>query len=342
MKSTITRSWILRTLCAFGLTVGGFYANGAADQPDLGKVNPAVKQSLLTRFPEWAARVPDPVQLDNSIDLREISVRAVEDLYATPTKPPFSTLSSEFLDLRNRRALEELDHSPVSRGAKTVKRSELEALMTFLRTHEVAGLDATDKYDPKDPTSNMRTFGFCYGRADLLYLELIKKGVSTVNIVKLMQVGPINGDLDFGRPWTNHVVLAVRTSDAGWTVVDPLYNMVAAPIDWVTKNTSATASQKTLLYIVPASRLFAYGGTVTLAGIFDREFPIIRYRIADNEKVLNTKSPPSPGRPGNIGFYTELLVSIAKGATKSELRNLKAVLGPANATVPAEVTVLFP
>ncbi len=192
-----------------------------------------------------------------------------------------SDLSLSTLDKRNQIGLAILENS--KKDSTGISLEEAQSLLKLTHDHHVVGIDALEKYDRNQETGKRR-HGFCFGRADFIYFELLKMGVPKSSIYKLFQVGAIYGDPTFGRPWSNHIVTIVRANTGGWYAIDPFYNEVTTPAKWVARNrqNAKDKNYRTFVYLGNAERMYAQGGINTLQGIYDLTFPLSRSKANDS------------------------------------------------------------
>lgn len=227
-------------------------------------------------------KLPAPYVFDTTINLLTLSESIVEDLRSKPTLPgQFSTLLKPVLDSYHQKVLKSLDEYavPTSQG---ITADEARAVLKLVHNHPVAGIPAMEIYDPIKP-NKQRSHGFCFGRADLVFWELLKMQVPKSSILKLFQIGSINGDPTMGRAWSNHIVTIVRAKTGGWFAIDPLYNEVMTPEQWYLKNVSFTANGRTMLYVGSPHRMYAQGGENTIQAIWDLDYPLSRSAAKDPE-----------------------------------------------------------
>jgi hypothetical protein len=225
-----------------------------------------------------AHKMPNFFVSDSTVSLTAVTEGVVEDIYSKPTLTTrVSTLTTEELDARNAAGLAVLEDSlPNGDG---LSKEEAEALLAKVHAHPVVGIAALETYD-RDSETGKRFHGFCFGRADFIYYELLKMGIPKSSIYKIFQIGSINGDPTFGRPWRNHIVTIVKGKKGGWYAMDPFYNQVMTPSEWVQKNRdfASANSFKTMAFIGKPDRMYAQGGENTAEGIADLSFPLVRAR----------------------------------------------------------------
>jgi hypothetical protein len=227
-------------------------------------------------------KLPAPYVLDTTSNLLTLSESIVEDLRSPPALPgQFSTLSKLVLDAYHRHVLKSLDEYAVP-SSQGITADQARLILKLVHNHPVAGIPAMEIYDPIKP-NKQRTHGFCFGRADLVFWELLKLEVPKSSILKLFQIGSINGDPTMGRAWSNHIVTIVRAKTGGWYAIDPFYNEIMTPAQWYQKNVNFTSNGRTMLYIGSPHRMYAQGGENTIEAIWDLDYPLSRSSAKDSE-----------------------------------------------------------
>lgn len=147
----------------------------------------------------------------------------------TPKQRDFEL--SKALQRRNQEDLALFFKNRVS--IETLKKSEritmqkAKSIFNSIFTHPVVGEKSASKYDLKS-----QEIGFCFGRAAYVHFELIKSGVSSINIVKIFAMGGLYRD---NVGWDYHVATAVQDELGTWLVIDSLNNEVADLQSWMKK-----------------------------------------------------------------------------------------------------------
>ncbi len=235
----------------------------------------ALYRSPVTR--SFAHKLPIFGVEDNLVNLLALSETIVEDLRTDPMDMSImSTLPAEVLEVRNRLGIEYLNSK--SRPGMGVSRELAEELLKIAHDDPVVGIEALKIYDI-DPATGKHVHGFCFGRADYLYFEFLKRGVPKNSMYKLFQAGSIYGDPNFGRPWSNHVVLIVENLEGGFYAIDPLYNKVMTPDEWYETNNNVAKLHRSFLYVGMPQRTYTQGSINTRQGLYDQSFPLIRSRV---------------------------------------------------------------
>ena len=225
-----------------------------------------------------AHKLPSFAFEENLVNLLALSETIVEDLRTDPLDTKvMSTLSAEVLNERNLIGLDLLNAK--SRPGQGITRIMAEELLLIANTDPVVGIEALKIYDI-DPATGKHVHGFCFGRADFLYFELLKRGVPKNSIYKLFHAGAIYGDPNFGRPWSNHVVLIVEALEGGFYAIDPLYNKVMTPNEWYEANNKVAKLNRSMLYVGMPERTYTQGSLNTRQALNDHTFPTVRSRVS--------------------------------------------------------------
>lgn len=229
---------------------------------------------------QFMHKLPNAFVADNTINLLVLAESIDEALRSKPTlDTKVSELPKESLERYNRASLEALNELK-GNNSQGITADEAKKLLKTVHEHSVAGIKAMDVYDPIKP-NGQRSHGFCFGRADMVFWELLKMGVPKSNILKMFQIGAIYGDKTMGRPWSNHIVTIVRAKSGGWYAIDPLYNELMTPEQWYEKNVGFTANGETFLFFGSPHRMYAQGGINTIQGIWDLNYPLSRSKAKD-------------------------------------------------------------
>lgn len=236
-----------------------------------------IAENALTR--PMRHKVPSFYKEDDLVNLVDYSEMIVQNILSFPAEMSFSTLSIDILKTRNELALDLLQEVEVSQSEGISRKVALK-IMERAYHHAVVGREAMDKYDPINSESKTKKYGFCFVRADYIYFELRKFGVKRENIFKLFQIGKINGDPTFGRPWSYHVVTLVKSIQGGWWAIDPFYRFVGSPREWYKINMAKIQMGRSLLYLTSPERMFAQGGVHTFPALMDETFPIIQPKFS--------------------------------------------------------------
>ena len=140
---------------------------------------------------------------------------------------------------------------------------QAEELLKDLIEHPVVGRDGQKLYADQSKT------GFCFGRALYVERKLHKAGVSKNLIRKVF----VLGDLTNGRSlWDYHVATMVLTQNAGWVLIDSLFNRVYGMRDWYGQLTSLAvdpAHPLMRLYITESEKFQAAPGVFITSHIFN-------------------------------------------------------------------------
>ncbi|MES2768722.1 MAG: hypothetical protein V4596_06200 [Bdellovibrionota bacterium] len=126
-----------------------------------------------------------------------------------------------------RRKNEELlsDLQKVSKRSKSgLTESQAQDLNGFLIQHPIAGDQGIRKYSGKNSM-----LGFCFGRATLAHLELLRRGVSPKDIRKIFVLGEMQYQKEI---WELHVATVVKKADGGWWVLDGLFGKALELKEW--------------------------------------------------------------------------------------------------------------
>jgi len=103
-------------------------------------------------------------------------------------------------------------------------------------------------YDPKG------TVGFCFGRATIVHMEALIRGMNPDSIRKIWIVGEMQGG------WGHHVATMIKGKD-GWNVLDPNLGRVVTIEEWIKAYEPyklKTAKQELMLFVSRADRFGPY------------------------------------------------------------------------------------
>lgn len=187
------------------------------------------------------------------------------------------------LKKRNANVLTKLQKTAVTQG---LTREQASTLRDLLVQHPITGDLGIKKYSQKNST-----LGFCYGRATLAHMELLRRGVSPQNIRKIFVLGEMRYQKEI---WTLHVATIVAKKGGGWWVLDGLFDQVYELKDW-------------------------YKKMLTIA--INTDDPVIRIYEADPVKFLpisGAYNEKDMYRPEYNGFFQDLTAWLAANPVKKE------------------------
>lgn len=191
-----------------------------------------------------------------SYSLKDNDLRSLK-----PTDPKFdySKQNTEVLNYIN--ALNPKKYSAVKRGFITER--EAREIHETISRHEVAGLGALSKYDPKG------SIGFCFGRAVAVNLEALHRKLDPTKVLKLWVMGKGNSmkakknpDLqlwDFHKgsqevKWEFHVVTIIKGQGNQWWAIDPVFKKPLLAQNWVKSMVDMTDNKDLFLVATNADR----------------------------------------------------------------------------------------
>lgn len=161
-------------------------------------------------------------------------------------------LSADQVAEENRLLLQALLREPrnfaESDRRRSLGRSEADALTNALFNHPVVGALAAKKYDPE------RVFGFCFGRAEWVYIELLRQGFAKSSMRKIFAVGPMRGP---GQGWGFHVATMVRAINGNWWVIDLGSARAESVEDWMSAVKRLSVDSRLKFYVTEPDRLGA-------------------------------------------------------------------------------------
>ncbi len=118
-----------------------------------------------------------------------------------------------------------LDLQKISKKSKSgLTESQAQDLNGFLIQHPIAGDQGIKNYSGKNST-----LGFCFGRATLAHLELLRRGVSPKDIRKIFVLGEMQYQKEI---WELHVATIVKKANGGWWVLDGLFGKALELKEW--------------------------------------------------------------------------------------------------------------
>lgn len=194
-------------------------------------------QELTLRPSRLAARIP-PIW----IDLLARQMKYAEDQSKTALR----------VTERNQRLVNDLANEPQQSngdGKAPFTRDQANALYFKNLSHPVVGNAALSLYDTPD-----RRFGFCFGRAQWVAIELLRLGVRKENIKKIFAVGNMR-DQDIS--WQFHVATMVRVDDGEWIAIDTELSRIATATEWVSQLERISTDGKLLFFVTEIDRLGA-------------------------------------------------------------------------------------
>lgn len=133
----------------------------------------------------------------------------------------------------NRRVLADLQKTPTD---QVLTPEQASGLRNFLIQHPIAGDAGIKKY-----SGSNGTLGFCYGRATLAHVELLRRGVEAKNIRKLFILGEMRYQ---NQIWELHVATLAPKAGGGWWVMDGLFDQQYELKDWYQKILSIAVNEQ--------------------------------------------------------------------------------------------------
>jgi hypothetical protein len=126
-------------------------------------------------------------------------------------------------------------------------------VLRFVKEHPLNSREKAFVYDPQG------IFGYCWGRAMHIHIELLKRGVDKTRIRKIWALGdfdPVDRKL-----WTNHVATMVKAEDGGWYVIDTLLpeGVIAAEAWYERMKMSDGSPDPFRIFITSAKKYGAFG-----------------------------------------------------------------------------------
>lgn len=135
---------------------------------------------------------------------------------------------------------------------------QAKAVIDYTLTHPVVGMKELKKYDPEG------CFGFCFGRAMFIHMELLARGVNKDSIRKAYVVG----EMEYGGiTWQFHVATTVKGADGSWYVIDPEFDKVETVEEWFAGNLELSPDKKLRLYMTDANKFGASAPAYSPNGI---------------------------------------------------------------------------
>jgi hypothetical protein len=172
---------------------------------------------------------------------------------------------SRILIEKNKFVLTQLKNSAPS--SKSLTEVQAAKLRQFLIQHPIAGDSALDKYSKTNST-----VGYCFGRATLAHVELLRRGVDPKSIRKIFVIGEMKYTLDI---WELHVATIVKKTGGGWWVLDGLFNKTLEVQDWykeILKIAVNTAHPKIRLYLTDPVKFLPITGAYAEKDMFREEY----------------------------------------------------------------------
>lgn len=158
-------------------------------------------------------------------------------------------LSTEQIQLKNADTLGRIEAfvpPATSLRARAMSLSEAQVLIPFVQGHEVAGREAGPRYQRENVE-----IGYCFGRATLMHLLLLRLGLQKESILKVWAVGPMSaGNLT----WGFHVSILAYVRGQGWMALDPNEAQPQALRSWMIKFANQNSDKKLRFYITEPDR----------------------------------------------------------------------------------------
>lgn len=187
------------------------------------------------------------------------------------------------LQKENQKILGTLEKTQAKQSIDQIQAKEM---TKFLTSHPIVGDKGIKKYTGKN-----RQLGFCYGRATLAHVELLRRGVMPESIRKIF----VLGELMYGQEvWELHIATLVKNPSGSWWVLDGLFEGVLEVKDWYQK--------------------------ILKIGI-NKKFPKIRLYVTDPVKFLPVTGPYDQKdmyKPEYNGFFQDLTAWLAANPVKKE------------------------
>lgn len=167
-----------------------------------------------------------------------------------------------------------------------LNQEQVQKLKAFLIDHPIAGDKGIEKYSGKN-----RTLGFCYGRATLTHVELLRRNLPPTSIRKVFVLGEMKYQSFI---WELHIATLAAKKGGGWWVLDGLFDQVYEVQEWYPKIIGLALNQKK---------------------------PVIRLYLADPVKFLpvtGAYSEKDMNQKYYNGFFKDLSEWLEKNPAKKE------------------------
>lgn len=206
------------------------------------------------QFPTTPQSIPKSLNL-NFVKEFERDVAASKD---------DATLSRALL-MKNQSLVLELKKTGVQ--SKGLSKIQAEKMNEFLINHPVAGEQAIHHYSKKNSS-----VGYCFGRATLAHLELLRRGVDAKYIRKIFIIGELKYNLDI---WELHVATIVNKKGGGWWVLDGLFHKTLDLEDWykeILKIAVSKKNPKVSLFLADPVKFLPISGAYNEKEMFIEEY----------------------------------------------------------------------
>lgn len=187
---------------------------------------------------------------------------------------------------RNKKIQKQIEnYIPVQNGKRA---SEL-PYSKFLEAYEILERDFTgqkmDQYERADCK-----VGYCFGRAYLSHMILLKMGLQPDSIRKVWAVGKMNSGED-NIMWEFHVATAVYVTDYGWMVLDTNFGRPMPLREWFSRNLAEDVDGTTRLYVTDARKFALTVGQYSSSELgtkLPREYDFYSHYFVDNTKAIRS------------------------------------------------------
>lgn len=182
-------------------------------------------------------------ELLNPVDIDLIQLRNTEMKKYSPRE----------LKKMNSQLIKKMDSLPFlysEKKATSISMNHAEQLIKILNEFPVVCPADGEKYQAEEE----KKIGYCFGRATLVHLLLLKMGIDKNAILKAWVVGPHksnDGQLD----WGFHVAIMVQVDGYGWRLIDNGSGGRVYPLNmWFNAFNSYSTDKKMRLYITNAQK----------------------------------------------------------------------------------------
>lgn len=170
------------------------------------------------------------------------------DLYQQYHQELFQNSSPEQVEHLNTLALQEIanyNYKTSNNRVAWINHQQASYVHKLMPSHPVVGYAKNRLYDPNGH------YGFCFGRALYVHLELLRYGVQKEAIKKAFVIGNLNN----GTNWQFHVATIVKGPEKSWWVIDSYLHTVVTLEEWFERMKQVSVDHKLRLYISDPAKL---------------------------------------------------------------------------------------
>ena len=169
----------------------------------------------------------------------------LRDLYNNEIK----SISKKEINRRNQRVQDLFENFvPPKNGKRAKELSHAQFVEVYAMLEREFTGQNMDQYDQAHCK-----IGYCFGRAYLAHMILLKMGLQQDSIRKVWAVGKMNSGTDHIM-WDFHVATTAYVKDYGWMVLDTNFNQPLPLRDWFNKNLSESVDGNVRLYVTDAKK----------------------------------------------------------------------------------------